>query len=161
MNIIPAALGITQDVLTFWDDCIEIGIALPRTVQLVSEVNFGAGELNETPCLILYLFFGEDTVELYLPEQLPTSPTEHTSVWYTLFSREPDVLKIRYGTHPSEEDKEVTLLLPKAEGERMIERLRLFAKRYLEQPDESDVASSLRLSLHDLLEEFTDASGES
>ncbi|MCY0876136.1 MAG: hypothetical protein OWT28_07710 [Firmicutes bacterium] len=165
MNIIPSALGESAETLVLWDDCPEIGIALPRSPQLITELQWGAGTLDEgTQCLILYLFFGEDIAEVYLPEVLPTAPEQSVAVWDLLLRRDPEVLKLRYGTSPLARDSEVTLLLPSREGERLADRLRAFATRFSSIGEGAPADSAierLRQQLSVTVEGATDASRES
>jgi len=180
MQLIPAALGEIDDTLVIWDDCPDIGIALPRATQVIASLEWGAGTLDEgEECLILYVFFGEDHLEIYLSESLPTAPDLDVAVWSLLLRRDPEVLKVRYGTTPAAREQEVTLLLPTREGDRLADRLRMFAERLnLVQADpqqsEPDFApatkatgiadatlTSLRVRLGALLEEAPHASRES
>lgn len=180
MQLIPAALGEADDTLVIWDDCPDIGIALPRSTQVIASLEWGAGTLDEgEDCLILYVFFGEDHLEIYLSESLPTAPDMDVAVWSLLLRRDPEVLKVRYGATPAAREQEVTLLLPTREGERMADRLRMFAERLNRvegdlQKSEQDFApaaqvsetadatlTSLRVRLGALLEEVPHASRES
>ncbi len=126
MQIIPLALGQSDHAITLWDENPELSIVFPRPLQFVSELAWGLGTLDDLPCLILYLFIAEHTVELYLPEKLPTKPDEKVDVWQTILSWRPDLLKVRYGDSPVDKEHEVTLLFPKEEEESLITKLTSF-----------------------------------
>lgn len=165
MNIIPSALGESGNTLVLWDDCPDIGVALPRSPQLISELQWGAGSLEEGQhCLILYLFFGEDTAQVYLPEELPTSPTDSVAVWSVFLRRDPELLKVRYGPSPLDADAEITLLLPNREGERLADRLRAFIERLATEQaavQTNTAITTLCQRLSVILEESVDAPRES
>ena len=129
MQILPDAVGQSDGQIVFWDENPEIGAALPRPVQMISEVQWGAGLLDGEDCLILYLFLGEQALELYLPQTLPTAPAESLDVWALLWAWAPRMLKVRYGRSPADREREVVLLLPEADGERLSDALRAFAER--------------------------------
>ena len=128
MQIIPNAVGQSEELLVFWDENPETGIALPRAVQMITGLQWGLGALDHDDCLILYLFSGEQAVELYLPQRLPTTQEQDVDVWDLLWTWNPQVFKIRYGSSPLDRAKEVTVLLPKGEGESVRDRLRDFVK---------------------------------
>ncbi|KUO96961.1 hypothetical protein [Ferroacidibacillus organovorans] len=136
MQVIPAAVGQSDGLLVFWDDQPELGLLFPRSVEVVADVRFGAGRLFDRDCLILYLFIGEQTVEIYLPESLPTRFEQTASVWAFLCAWDPEALKIRYGETPADRSKESMLLLPKLEGERLLDRLRQFVTLTKDKIDE-------------------------
>lgn len=130
MQIIPNAIGQSSQTLVFWDDDPELGVALPRATQLVSELSWGFGTIQETPCLVLYLFIADQTLEMVLPRMLPTSLDANVDVWRLLIDWHADVLKLRYGNSPVDREREITLLLPTTESENLIDRLRLFTEKY-------------------------------
>lgn len=135
VQIIPAAVGQSDGAIVFWDDNPDIGMVLPRAVQLISEVQWGTGALDGQDCLVLYLFAGEQSVELYIPERLPTTPVDWLDVWELLCAWSPEVLKIRYGSSPADGNRELTLLLPKEEGEGPLDKLRLFVHKARRERD--------------------------
>ncbi len=153
MQVIPAAVGQSDGLLVFWDDQPELGLLFPRSAEVVADVRFGAGRLDSNDCLILYLFIGEQTVELYLPETLPTRFDQTAAVWVLLCAWDPQALKIRYGETPGDRSKESMLLLPKLEGERLLDRLRQFVAQSKGQA-ESDVSGDAAPEWIDRLQEL-------
>lgn len=129
MQIIPRALGQTEETLVFWDDLAEIGVALPRPTQVIDEITVGLGVLENAPSLIVYASYGEQTLEVHLPRELPTSLEAQVDVWEVLWKWRPAVMRLRYGESPAQRDREVTLLLPKAPGESLAEKMRDLARR--------------------------------
>ncbi|QSO46347.1 hypothetical protein [Alicyclobacillus mengziensis] len=123
MEIVPSAVGQSEGVVVFWDHHPEIGVAWPRPLQLIDELKWGIGSLNQRKCLVLYLFTGEQSIELYLLEELPTSPTENVDVFALLCEWRPQVLKIRFGDSPIDREREVTFLLPQGDGQGMMDKL--------------------------------------
>lgn len=117
MQWIPLAIGQSEQTLILWEPTPEIAVAFPRSLQTVSEVKWGAGTLDDESCLILYLFVGLQALEIYLPEQLPTSPQNEIAVWSTIWEWKPTLLKMRYGFSPINKSDEITFLLPKYAGE--------------------------------------------
>lgn len=134
MQIIPNAVGQADGVLVFWDESPEFGVAFPRQNQIIHEVRFGAGTLNHEDCLILYMFMGDQSVELYLPQMMETAPETTLDVWQLICKWKPDLLKVRYGSSPIDREKEVTLLLPKRDAEGLIDKLKEFVR--LSKPDQ-------------------------
>jgi hypothetical protein len=132
VEIVPSAVGQSEGVIVFWDGHPEIGVAWPRPLQMIDEVQWGIGSLNQQECLVLYLFTEQQSIELYLLEQLPTSPTEDLDVFALLCEWKPKVLKIRYGDSPVDREREITFLLPQGEGEGVLEKLRELTTRTLE-----------------------------
>lgn len=161
LQMIAQAMGVSDGVLTFWDECPEIGLALPRPEQVVHEVRFGAGDLDGTPCLILYLFVGEDVLECYMEEILPTRPDQDVPVWTTLLEAAPDLIKIRYGAHPTDGSREVSLLLPAQSTECLADRLTTFARATLESREEAALAPVIQEFLQHVVEAPSHASRES
>jgi|GEM_PF-5194721 len=147
MQIIPVALGQSEGVITLWDDNRDIAMALPRETQFISELQWGAGVLDDEPCLILYLFVGGQTIELYLPEHLPTTPEQEVAVWQTIVQWKPDVLRVRYGESPAARQYEVTLLFPKEEGETVADKLHTFIRQLEANQTDSGVGSELTTQL--------------
>jgi hypothetical protein len=140
VEVMARAVGQSAGVIVFWDDNPDIGMAWPRAVQMIPEVQWGTGTLDGADCLVLYLFAGDQSLELYVPETLPTTPALWLDVWELLITREPDILKIRYGGSPADGNREVTFLLPKETGESPMDKLRLFAQKADQWPE----ADSLR-----------------
>jgi len=161
LQMIAQAMGVSEGVLTLWDECPEIGLVLPRPEQVVHEVRFGAGDLDGTPCLILYLFVGEDVVECYMEEVLPTRPDQEVAVWTTLLEAAPDIIKIRYGSRPTDGSREVSLLLPAQGTECLADRLTTFARAALAARDETALAPVLQEFLQYVVEAPEHASRES
>lgn len=129
MEIIPEAMGQSDNVLVFWDPHPEIGVVCPRPVQSVSEVTFGLGSANTEPCLTMFLFVGETDLEIYLPENLQTDEASSVPVWEVLLEWKPEVLKVRYGETPADRSSEITFLLPTLPGETVHEKLRDMVKK--------------------------------
>ncbi|PWI56988.1 hypothetical protein [Sulfoacidibacillus thermotolerans] len=155
MQIIPLALGQTDGAITLWDENPELALVFPRPLQFISELAFGLGTLDEQPCLILYLFVAEQAIEVYLPESLPTNPEQEVDVWYTLLTWRPDMLKIRYGNSPLDQEHEVTLLFPKEEEETLAEKLTSFILRTKETLDGNQTQGAVIERLAHLLREVT------
>lgn len=126
MKVIPVAMGQSEDTLVLWDDNPELEEKLKQSSQVVNELKWGIGALEQDPCLVLYLFTPGDTFEVYLPAALPTSPEEEIDVWSTLWDKNPELLKLRYGVSPIDRSRELTLLLPKATGETLLVKLKEF-----------------------------------
>ncbi|MDP9727648.1 hypothetical protein J2S04_000575 [Alicyclobacillus tengchongensis] len=164
MQFIPKALGQSNDLLTFWDHLPEMAILLPRPLQVVSEIQWGIGELDRQPCLILYLFVGEDTLELLLPRELPTSPHEQVDVWELLISWRTDCVKLRYGESPLHAEQEVTLFLPASESEALLSQLYLFVQKSLTLSSTKELPQSHQdclIALKERIEEHREQSRES
>lgn len=136
MEIVPIAIGESDGALVLWEPRPDIGIALPRAAQVIGEAHWGAGEHADEPCLILYAFFGEQSLELVLPEYLPTTPERQVDAWGCVLARDPELIKIRYGEQPNDRDKECVLLFPAQSEDRLAISLRAFARR-LAQADEA------------------------
>lgn len=126
MQVVPYAVGQSEGTVVFWEDNAEIGVAWPRKAQVIDEIRWGMGSMNQEECLILYLFAGKQVAELYLPEQLPTTPNESIEIWRLVCAWRPELIKLRYGTTPLDSDKEVTFLLPTREGDDIVDTLRRF-----------------------------------
>lgn len=126
MRVIPRAVGQTDGALVLWQDSAELADCLTQTSEVVTEVRWGIGILDEDACLILYLFRATETLEVYLPQTLPTSPEDQIDVWKTVYRWQPQVLKMRYGHSPVTRDYETTLLLPTQSGETTVEKLQAF-----------------------------------
>lgn len=155
MQIIPLALGQSDGAITLWDENAELAIVFPRPIQFISDIAWGLGHLDDQPCLILYLFIGDQAVELYFPEQLPTSPEHQVDTWQTLFNWQPEVIKVRYGESPVDKNHEVMLLFPKEEGETLMEKLTAFilqAKQTLDS-DHDEIHGQIVEKLSSLLRE--------
>lgn len=133
MQLIPIALGQSDEALVLWDEYPELSVAFTRNTQTISLLNWGAGDLDGEPCLILYLFAGEQALEILLSETLRTSPESKIEAWSTLWNWKPDLLKIRYGPTPIDKESEVTFLLPKTEGETLIDKLTEFIRKMQSQ----------------------------
>jgi hypothetical protein len=133
MQIIPLAVGQSDGAIVFWEDNAEIGVAWPRTVQVIDEVKWGVGSINQEECLVLYLFSEHQAAEIYLPEVLPTTPSDSIEIWRVLCEWDPDMLKVRYGDTPMKSENEVTFLLPAVEGESLVEKLRTFRDMAVQQ----------------------------
>lgn len=161
MQVVAQALGLSQGVLTVWDNQEAIGVALPRPVQVVTEVRWGIGDLGGLPCLVLYIFYGEDVVECYFPEHIATTPEDDVEAWTALFDDKANALKVRYGDHPGDGTREVTLLLPTKETESARDRLLDLAKRLQDAPADDDVHPALKSFFSSILEETVHAPGES
>lgn len=155
MQIIPVALGQSEGVITIWDDNRDIAMALPRETQFISELQWGAGVLDDDPCLILYLFVGQQTIELYLPEHLPTTPEQQVAVWRTIVHWKPEVLRVRYGESPLARQYEVTLLLPKEEGETVADKLQAFVKQLEESESDREDPDDLTTQLLRVMSLYT------
>ncbi|MHB1629741.1 MAG: hypothetical protein ACYCVB_15475 [Bacilli bacterium] len=155
MQIIPAALGQSEGVITLWDDNRDIAMALPRETQFISELQWGAGVLDDDPCLILYLFVGRQTIELYLPERLPTAPEQQVAVWQTILQWRPEVLRVRYGESPLARQYEVTFLLPKEEGETAADKLQAFVKQLEASESDREESDDLTTQLLRVLSPYT------
>ncbi len=123
-EFVPVAVGQSDGVIVLWEGVPEIGVAFPRTVQVIEEVQCGIGMINGEQCLILYLFAGDSYLQVYLKQFLPTSPDEVIDGWELLCAWNPNMLKVRYGDSPRNKDKEVTFLLPAGEGEQLIDQLK-------------------------------------
>lgn len=126
MKVIPVAIGQSDETLVLWDDNPELAETFQQRTQVVSELKWGIGVLEKDPCLILYMFLPKGSLEVYLPAALPTSPNEEIDVWETLWEWNPEVLKLRYGSSPTDREQEATLLLPKATGETLMVKLQEF-----------------------------------
>ena len=155
MQIIPVALGQSEGVITLWDDNRDIAMALPRETQFISELQWGAGVLDDDPCLILYLFIGQQTIELYLPEHLPTTPEQQVAVWQTIMQWRPEVLRVRYGESPLARQHEVTFLLPKEEGETAADKLQAFVKQLEASESDREESDDLTTQLLRVLSPYT------
>ncbi len=136
MEYVPVAIGQSEGVPVFWEGIPEIGVVFPRSVQLIEEIHCGTGMMNYEHCLILYLFAGEVVLQMYLKQFLPTSPDEVVDGWEILCAWNPDVLKVRYGDSPMNKDKEITLLLPGKEGERITDKLSELSERICNEQDQ-------------------------
>ena len=159
MQIIPRALGQTEGALVFWDDLAEIGVALPRPTQVIDELSVGLGVLEGAPSLIVYASYGGQTLEVHLPRELPTSVEAAVDVWEVLWKWRPDVLRLRYGESPTQREREVTLLLPKAPGESLAEKMRDLARR-MEAERRADALGADQVgALLELLELMGDDAG--
>jgi hypothetical protein len=132
VEIVPIAIGESDGALVLWEPRPDIGIALPRAAQVIGEAHWGAGEHGDEPCLILYAFFGEQALELVLPQQLPTTPERQVDAWGCVLRRDPELIKIRYGEHPGDREKECVLLFPAQAEQRLATTLRGFAHRLAE-----------------------------
>lgn len=150
MQVIPLALGQVENTIVLWDEQPELGVALPRPVQVVDEVRFGTGTLGDEWCLILYLFIGEQTIEVFLPEHLPTSPEAEVEVWHVLCRFDPDSFRVRYGASAGDARKEVLLLCPKAPGERLSDKLEEF---YIQSKGLADAEDEVLANVFGRLEE--------
>ncbi len=155
MQIIPVALGQSEGVITLWDDNRDIAMALPRETQFISELQWGAGVLDDDPCLILYLFVGQQTIELYLPEHLPTTPEQQVAVWQTIMQWRPEVLRVRYGESPLAREHEVTFLLPKEAGETVADKLQAFVKQLEESESDREDPDDLTTQLLRVMSLYT------
>ena len=155
MQIIPVALGQSEGVITLWDDNRDIAMALPRETQFISELQWGAGVLDDDPCLILYLFVGQQTIELYLPEHLPTTPEQQVAVWQTIMQWRPEVLRVRYGESPLARQHEVTFLLPKEEGETAADKLQAFVKQLEASESDREESDDLTTQLLRVMSPYT------
>ena len=155
MQIIPVALGQSEGVITLWDDNRDIAMALPRETQFISELQWGAGVLDDDPCLILYLFIGQQTIELYLPEHLPTTPEQQVAVWQTIMQWRPEVLRVRYGESPLARQHEVTFLLPKEEGETAADKLQAFVKQLEASESDREDSDDLTTQLLRVMSPYT------
>ncbi len=155
MQIIPVALGQSEGVITLWDDNRDIAMALPRETQFISELQWGAGVLDDDPCLILYLFIGQQTIELYLPEHLPTTPEQQVAVWQTIMQWRPEVLRVRYGESPLARQHEVTFLLPKEEGETAADKLQAFVKQLEASESDREESDDLTTQLLRVMSPYT------
>lgn len=160
MQIAPRAVGQSSDLIVFWDDNPDVGVLLPRTTQVVSELSFGFGMYEEAPCLVVYLFIAEQALEFVLPRVLPTSPQQSIDVWHLLANWRSDVWKLRYGDNVIDDDREVTLLLPTAGGASLLDKLRLFVEQSAEKlkadPFQRDALEELKEILSLVADKETD-----
>ncbi|QQE77220.1 hypothetical protein [Alicyclobacillus sp. SO9] len=140
MKIVPDAVGQSDGALVFWEETPEIGTKWPLSANVVDEIRWGVGSLEQEDCLVLYLFSKQEVAELYLPEQLPTSPDEAVEVWKVLCAWRPELIKVRYGSSPADTNKQVTFLLPASEGEDIVDKLRLFKDAALPATSQAEPA---------------------
>ncbi len=159
MQIVPRALGQVEGTLVFWDDLAEIGIALPRPTQVIDELTVGLGALLGEPSLIVYASYGEQTLEIHLPRELPTSPEAKVDVWEAIWKRRPDVIRLRYGESPLQREREAVLLFPGTPGESLAEKMRDLVRR-LERERRADRLGVDQVgALEELLELMGDDAG--
>lgn len=156
MQILPQAVGQSSDLIVFWDDNPGVGVQLPRPTQVVSEVSFGFGFFEETPCLVAYLFIGEHVLEFVLPRMLPTSPQQSIDVWHLLANWRSDVWKLRYGESVIDHEREVTLLLPTDAGASVLEKLRSFVEQSSGELTSDEVQRAVLAELTEILEHLVD-----
>lgn len=149
MRVIPRAVGQSDGALVLWQDSAELADCFTQTSEVVTEVRWGIGVLDEDACLILYLFRATETLEVYLPQALPTSPQAQIDVWKTIYRWQPQVVKLRYGHSPAMRDGETTFLLPTQNGETAVEKLQAFLNQMKTQRGQG-LPSSHEALLRDL-----------
>ncbi len=156
MQILPLAVGQSSDLIVFWDDNPGVGVQLPRPTQVVSEVSFGFGFFEETPCLVAYLFIADHVLEFVLPRLLPTSPEQSIDVWHLLANWRSDVWKLRYGESVVDHEREVTLLLPTGPGASVLDKLRLFVEQSSAELKSDELQRGVLAELTEILEHLVD-----
>ena len=62
MRVIPRAAGQSDGALVLWQDSAELADLSAQTSEVVTEVRWGIGILDEDACLILYLFRATETL---------------------------------------------------------------------------------------------------
>lgn len=139
MQVIPAAVNHrAPDLLMLWDPNPELAILFPSGRRAFEEFHWGAGVLDGSPCLILYLFGGEQAVEVYFPMRLPTGPSTEADVWDALLALRPERLSIHYGDRPSDEKKSVELHFAAGEDNGLVARLESFLDKTLRLYDQGE-----------------------
>lgn len=158
MEIIPAAVGQSDGVIVFWDNNPEISVAWPRPLQVIEETQWGISSLDNADCLVLYMFAQGGSIELYLKEQLPTTPTNELDVWALLCDWNPNVLKIRYADTPVDGQHEITFLLPQGDGQSLVDRLEAFRELTLATDEGNGTVVERHRTLFGRLDAFLNSS---
>lgn len=105
-QIHPAALGRDQSEteLHIWDPDCDLGKSFIGTSVIHCDSHWGAGMIEDEAALILYLFEGEQAIEVYFMENVAVGPNREMNSWDVLLSMQPESLVLVYGESPADRD---------------------------------------------------------
>lgn len=145
-QIFPIALGRdgSQKELHIWDP--ECGLGQTRYAEITEvqmECRWGAGLIEEEAALILYLFDGDRTMEVYFPQQIAVGPEREMNSWDVLLSMLPESLVLVYGEKPA--NPKHWLKVTFKEPVHLMQSLEDFVQRILNLGKDSNTDPALKI----------------
>jgi hypothetical protein len=137
LQVHPMALGRDKSdkELHAWDP--ECGLEQHYTgvSTIHCDCQWGAGLVEDKVALILYLFDGDRTIEVYFTQNVAVGPKAEMNSWDVLFSMQPESLVLVYGEKPT--DRSSWLKIECKAGNGLMEGLDTFLNKALVLSQES------------------------
>ncbi len=103
----PVALGRDQSEkeLHLWDPDSDLNDQDIQESSVKGDCRWGAGLVDNETALILYIFHGERTIEVYFPQIVAVGPDREMNSWDVLLTMKPESIVLVYGEQPTDRDK--------------------------------------------------------
>lgn len=156
-QIFPLALGRdhSEKELHVWDpDCDLVQSEFAGCNSLQMECRWGAGLIDEEAALILYLFYRDETIEVYFPQDVAVGPGRKMNSWDTLLSMLPESLMLVYGDNAG--DRSHWLKITFEESDRLMRSL----EEFIQQIMDLDLNANPDPALEKLTDYFSKLTGD-
>ncbi|MEB3101931.1 hypothetical protein [Ferviditalea candida] len=156
-QVYPVALGRDQSEaeLHIWDPVCGLSQSFEGTALIQCDSHWGAGMIEDEAALILYLFEGEQAIEVYFTENVSVGPNREMNSWDVLLSMQPESLVLVYGESPS--DRSAWLKVDSKEPGGLMLGLERFVERVLSM-DTASVRDPVLQKLTDYFKQFVTTS---
>lgn len=106
-RVYPVALGRDQSEkeLHLWDPESDLNNQEFEGSSIKGDCRWGAGLVDDETALILYIFHGERTIEVYFPQKIAVGPNREMNSWDVLLAIKPESLVLVYGEQPTDRDR--------------------------------------------------------
>jgi hypothetical protein len=106
LQVHPIALGRDKSdkELHIWDPECGLEQYYNGVSTIDCDCQWGAGLVEDKVALILYLFDGDRTIEVYFTQNVAVGPNTEMNSWDVLFSMQPESLVLVYGEKPTDRD---------------------------------------------------------